>query len=51
MVRRCDSAKLKGWRRTASTIEKIAVLPPIPRAIVATATAVNPGVLLRVREA
>ena len=40
---RSGSAKGSGRRSTASTVEKIAVLAPMPRASAPTATAVNPG--------
>jgi hypothetical protein len=51
MMSRSESAKLNGRRRTTSTIENSAVVPPIPSAMVATAAAVNPGVLVNVRKA
>jgi hypothetical protein len=38
-------------KSTASTIEKIAVLPPIPRARVRRQTAVNPGAFASMRTA
>jgi hypothetical protein len=40
---RSGSAKGSGRKRTASTVEKIAVLAPMPRASAPTATEVNPG--------
>jgi hypothetical protein len=51
MTRRPDSAKGSGRRRTASTRLKIAVLTPIPRASVATATTLKAGFLRSVRAA
>jgi hypothetical protein len=38
-----SSSKGIGRRNTASTMEKIAVLAPMPKASVKTATAVKPG--------
>ena len=43
MTTRSGSANGSGRSSTASTVEKIAVLAPIPRASAPTATAVNPG--------
>src|SRR5882762_4159503 len=40
-----------GWKKTALTTVKIAVLAPMPRASVTTATMVNPGDLRKPRNA
>src|ERR1700687_1638904 len=48
---RSGSGKGNGRRSTPYTTVKIAVLAPMPRASVKTATAVNPGIFASIRKA
>src|SRR5580698_4151092 len=51
VTRRAGSRKGSGRRSTPSTMEKIAVVAPIPKASMSTAVAVKPGDVLSCRNA
>src|SRR5882724_7817027 len=49
-IRRSECGKGRGRNRTPSTMEKIAVVAPIPKASISTAVAVKPGDCLNCRK-